>query len=105
MNLGRVIGTVWASQKLKGFEGLKMQIVQPLDRDGTPLSGGTQIACDSVGAGPGDMVYTVAQYEATLAFPELSLVPIDCAIVGIVDTLQDESERVLGGSDRGEAGA
>jgi microcompartment protein CcmK/EutM len=104
MNLGRVIGTVWASQKLKGFEGLKMQIIQPLSGDGTPIAG-TRIACDSVGAGPGDLVYTVAQYEATLAFPELSMVPIDCAIVGIVDTLQDESARVLGGDDRGEAGA
>jgi len=104
MNLGRVIGTVWASQKLKGFEGLKMQVIQPLNGDGTPL-GGTRIACDSVGAGPGEIVYTVDQYEATLAFPELSMVPIDCAIVGIVDTIQDESASVLGGSDRGEAGA
>lgn len=104
MNLGRVIGTVWASQKLKGFEGLKMQLIQPLSGDGSPL-GGTRVACDSVGAGVGELVYTVDQYEATLAFPALKMVPIDCAIVGIVDHLQDESKRVLDGTDRGEAGA
>ena len=103
MNLGRVIGTVWASQKLEGFNGLKMQLIQPLSGAGLPL-GGLRIACDSVGAGPGELVYTVDQYEATLAFPAKSLVPIDCAIVGIVDALEDQSAAVLASPERGEAG-
>lgn len=104
MNLGRVIGTVWASQKLAGYEGLKMQLVQPLSGDGRAL-GGVRVAFDSVGAGPGELVYTVDQYEACLAFPERKLVPIDCAIVGIVDALEDQSAAVLGSGERGEAGA
>lgn len=104
MNLGRVIGTVWASQKLDGFCGLKMQLIQPLSGSGQPL-GGLRIACDSVGAGPGELVYTVDQYEATLAFPEKPLVPIDCAIVGIVDELEDRSAAVLASLAREEAGS
>ncbi|MBL4848156.1 MAG: EutN/CcmL family microcompartment protein [Planctomycetes bacterium] len=103
MNLGRVIGTVWASQKHDGFAGLKMQLIQPLSGDGT-RAGGTRVACDSVGAGPGELVFTVDQYEATLAFPALKNVPIDCAIVGIVDELNDQSAEVLASDDRGGAG-
>ena len=104
MILARVIGTVWASQKHPGFEGLKMQLIQPLSGDGKTPAGPPKAAFDSVGAGPGELVYFVDQYEATLAFPELSLVPLDAAIVGIVDTLTERGAEVLQ-DGRGEAGA
>jgi ethanolamine utilization protein EutN len=95
---------VWASRKVDGAAGLKMQMIQPLTCELKP-DGGLLAAFDSVGAGQGELVYFVSQYEATLAFPERKLVPIDQAIVGIVDRLDDEHERVLGSPDRGEAGA
>jgi ethanolamine utilization protein EutN len=102
--LARVIGTIWGTRKVAGTEGLKMQLIQPLTCELKP-DGGVLTAFDSVGAGQGELVYFVSQYEATLAFPERPLVPIDQAIVGIVDRLDDEHERVLGSPDRGEAGA
>ena len=104
MNLARVIGTVWATRKHPGIEGLKMQLVQPVTGEGKPV-GRPLAAFDSVGAGPGELVYFVDQYEATLAFPDRPLTPIDVAIVGIVDRLDDDSQRVLGAGGRGEAGA
>lgn len=104
MRLARVIGTVWASKKQEGFTGLKMLMIQPLTTE-LKLDGGPIAACDSVGAGQGELVYFVSQYEATLAFPERPLVPIDQAIVGIVDRLDDETARVLGLADNGRAGA
>jgi len=104
MILARVVGNVWASKKHSGLEGLKMLLVQPVTGEGRPY-GAPRAAFDSVGCGPGELVYYVEQYEATLAFPEKRLVPIDCAIVGIVDTLEDASEQVLGSSDLGKAGA
>ena len=104
MNLARVVGTIWATRKHPGTEGLKMQLIQPLTGEGRP-TGGLLAAFDSVGAGPGEMVYFVSQYEATLAFPDRPLTPIDIAIVGIVDQLEDQSAEVLGGESRGEAGA
>ncbi|MGE0711905.1 MAG: EutN/CcmL family microcompartment protein [Planctomycetota bacterium] len=104
MILARVIGTVWASRKVQGSDGYKMQLVQPLSGTGAK-AGPPRIACDSVGAGPGELVYTVDQYEAMLAFPDLGLVPLDMAIVGIVDELEDRTAEVLGGPGRGEAGA
>ena len=88
MRLGRVIGTVVASQKVTGLEGVKFLLVQPLDRrqkpDGSPV-----VAADGVAmAGPGELVYFVSSREAALACPE-TFVPVDDAIVGIVDEVND----------------
>jgi len=86
MQLGRVIGTVVASTKCAGLEGVKLLIVQPLDRAGQPF-GRPLVAADAVAmAGPGELVYVVASREAALALPE-PFVPVDHAIVGIVDAV------------------
>ena len=84
MRLGRVIGTVVATTKVSGTEGLRVLIVQPLDRrqreKGEPI-----VAADGVAmAGPGELIYFVSSREASLACPE-PFVPVDDAIVGIVD--------------------
>ena len=89
--LARVIGTVVATQKVPGLEGIKLQLVVPLKpsgaEDGTPI-----VACDRAQAGPGDHVYCVNKREATLAMPD-PFVPVDAAIVGIVDQV-NESENL-----------
>jgi len=88
LKLGRVVGTVISSTKVAGLEGVRFLIVQPLDRDqrevGTPV-----VAADGVAmAGPGELVYVVESREAALACPE-TFVPVDHAIVGIVDEVSD----------------
>ena len=86
MQLARVIGTVVATQKAAGLEGVRLLVVQPLDRHGAP-SGSPVVAADAVAmAGPGELVYMVAAREAALAMPE-PFVPVDHAIVGIVDAV------------------
>ncbi len=88
MQLAEVVGTVVATVKYEGLEGVKFLIVQPLDRDRRP-KGRPVVAADAVAmAGPGELVYIVASREAALACPE-PFVPVDHAIVGIVD----EAER------------
>lgn len=83
MYLGRVIGTVVAERKIAGLQGAKLLLVQPLDDRQQP-TGPAQAAVDTVQAGPGDLVYLVGSREAALAL-EPSFVPVDAAIVGIVD--------------------
>lgn len=84
MHLGRVIGTVVATEKTPNLDGVKFLIVQPLTRDSQP-DGRAVIAADAVAmAGPGELVYFVGSREAAQAMPE-TFVPIDHAIVGIVD--------------------
>ena len=88
MNLGRVIGTVVASVKSEGLDGLRLLLVQPLDEQRRPV-GRPIVSAAAVQAGPGDLVHTVASREAALAF-EPSFVPVDSAIVGIVDDVYVE---------------
>ena len=50
--------------------------------------GGLQVAADVVQAGPGDLCVMVRSREAALAMPDEKFVPIDLALVGIVDELE-----------------
>lgn len=91
MRLGRVTGTVVATQKVRGLEGVRFLVVQPLDRRQQP-EGGPVVAADGVAmAGPGDLVYFVSSREAALAMPE-PFVPVDDAIVGLVDAVTELEE-------------
>ncbi len=85
MYLGQVIGTVVAERKYAGLEGKKLLIVQPLDHRRQP-NGEPQVAVDTVRAGRGDFVYLVGSREGALACDPW-FVPVDAAIVGIVDQL------------------
>ena len=84
MKFARVIGTVVASRKYEGLEGVKLLVVQPLDESRQP-KGRPQVAADATAqAGPGELVFTVASREAAQALPNVS-VPVDLAVTGIVD--------------------
>ena len=84
MQLARVTGTLVATQKAEGLEGVKFLLVQPLDKHQQP-AGEPQVAADGTAqAGPGELVFVIASREAALTLPEW-FVPIDLAIVGIVD--------------------
>ncbi|MCB2222608.1 MAG: EutN/CcmL family microcompartment protein [Actinobacteria bacterium] len=87
MRLAEVTGTVVATIKYEGLEGVKFLVVQPLDRDLKP-KGRQVVAADAVAmAGPGELVYVVESREAALACP-VPFVPVDHAIVGIVDQVE-----------------
>jgi ethanolamine utilization protein EutN len=84
MQLARVEGTVVATIKSEGLEGVRFLIVQPLDKHQNPV-GSTVVAADAVEmAGTGELVYFVSSREAAEAMP-VRFVPVDHAIVGIVD--------------------
>lgn len=86
MYLGIVTGTVVAERKASGLEGKKLLLVQPVDENSQPV-GDVQAAVDTVQAGVGDLVYLVGSREAALACDPW-FVPVDAAIVGIVDGVQ-----------------
>ncbi|MFC1521267.1 EutN/CcmL family microcompartment protein [Elusimicrobiota bacterium] len=84
MLLGKVIGTVAATQKYKGLEGVKFLIIQPLGKDQQP-KGKPLVACDAIcDAGPGELIYYEGGREAAMALPE-TFVPVDHTVIGIVD--------------------
>lgn len=90
MQLAKVIGTVVATQKYTGLEGVKFLIVQPLDKrqqpDGEPV-----VAADATAqAGPDHLVFIIGSREAALALP-VNFVPVDHSIVGIIDEVDTVS--------------
>jgi ethanolamine utilization protein EutN len=73
-----------ATERSAGLEGVRFLLVQPLDKNQEP-KGGTVVAADAVHmAGEGELVYFVSSREAAEALP-VRFVPVDHAIVGIVD--------------------
>ncbi len=87
MLFGRVRGTAVCTIKYPGTEGLKLLVVQPLNKKLEPV-GPLQVAADVVDAGPGDLCVMVRSREASLALPAVKFVPVDLALVGIVDELE-----------------
>lgn len=85
MQLAKVIGTVVATVKYEGLEGQRLLLIQPLDHHLVPR-GRPIVAVDAVQAGPGDIVHTASSREAALALDPW-FVPVDAAIVGIVDAV------------------
>jgi ethanolamine utilization protein EutN len=86
MLFGRVMGNAVCTMKYPGTEGLKLLVVQPLNKKLEPV-GALQVAADIVHAGVGDVCVMVRSREAALAMPDVKFVPIDLALVGIVDEL------------------
>ena len=86
MHLAKVIGTVWATQKVDTLTGYRMLIVQPVEHDMSE-SGLPVVAVDTVSAAPGQLVYVVDAREASKALEE-RFNPVDVAIVGIVDEIR-----------------
>lgn len=90
MVLGRVDGTVVATQKSKKLSGLKLLVVRVVDMDQKP-TGSTFVAVDAVGAGVGEIVLC-AQGSSSRLTPATENRPVDAVILGIVDTVELEGK-------------
>lgn len=89
MFLARITGNVTATQKVPVMTGQKLFVVEPLrinekTRGDLQPTGRTFIAVDTVGAGEGEVVLIVQGSSARFT-EETSKLPVDCAIIGIVD--------------------
>lgn len=92
MLFGRVKGVAICTVKIHGIKGVKLLIVQPLNKRMEPI-GALQVAADVVQAGPGDLCVMVRSREASLAMRDEKFVPVDLALVGIVDELEVRPEK------------
>ncbi|GHB98466.1 EutN/CcmL family microcompartment protein [Cerasicoccus arenae] len=101
MFLAKVIGHVVATKKDDKMKGRKLlllrpQLVDPNDpkkfRDGS----NTVVAVDNLGAGKGEMVLFV-QGSSARATEGMKALPVDCAVVGIVDNVDVLGHQVYDG--------
>ncbi|MEZ6050158.1 MAG: EutN/CcmL family microcompartment protein [Planctomycetaceae bacterium] len=98
MFLARITGNVTATHKVPVMTGQKLFVVEPLrvnektKKDLQP-TGRTFIAVDTVGAGEGEVVMIVQGSSARFT-DETNKLPIDCAIIGIVDHVRVDDKDV-----------
>ena len=91
MQIARVIGTVVSTQKHSKFEGSKLLLVQPVNLDDSPR-GAALLAVDGVGAGVREKVLIVLEGRSAGEAIGRKGAPVDAAIVGIIDTVDSESQ-------------
>lgn len=84
MKLGKVIGRVVPCSVYEGLETVPMLWVQPVDKDLKPKGKSLVCADGTRMAGPGEIVYFEGGREAAMTL-DPTFVPVDQAIVGIVD--------------------
>ena len=84
--MGRVVGTVVATRKDPRLEGKKLLIVKPVSPEGKDEAGYV-VAVDTVSAGFKERVLVVSGSSARMAEGCKDL-PVDTAIVGIVDDVR-----------------
>lgn len=85
MFLAKVVGNVVATKKNETLTGYKLMVIEPVDAS-LSVSGSQQVAADYVGAGVGEYVL-IGGGSSVRVEPSKSLVTIDLAIIGIVDTV------------------
>ena len=88
MQLGKVIGTIWATRKYETVTGYKMQFVQPINSEMENL-GDPIVALDTIGAGAGEVIFYITASEAVIPL-DVDMAPVDASIVGIVDSINSE---------------
>ncbi len=99
MFVAKVTGHVVATQKVDTMVGQKLMIVEPYrvdeaDRTRLKATGRTFVAVDTVGAGEGEFVLIVQGSSARLT-PETKSLPVDAAIIGIVDSVHVDHDCVF----------
>ena len=99
MFLARITGSLVSTQKVASMVGQKLLLVEPLrvdekDQGSLKPTGRSFVVVDTVGAGEGEVVLCVQGSSARYT-PETKTLPIDAAIIGIVDQVQFGSKTIF----------
>ena len=87
MFLGRVVGQVWATDKVSDLAGKRLLVVEPLDERRAPAAPMVKpvVAADPIGAGVGEHVLVAFGKSARVALGGDGDYAYEAAVVGIVD--------------------
>lgn len=99
MFVGRVTGSLVATQKVDSMTGQKLLVIEPLrvneqDQSSLEPTGRTFVAVDTVGAGEGEVVLCVQGSSARFT-EQTKALPVDAAIIGIVDRVQVHGKSIF----------
>lgn len=96
MFIGKVTGSLVASQKIESMVGLKMLLIQAYNIEGGALKATprTAVAVDILGAGEGEFVLVTQGSSARLT-DRTKTVPCDAVVIGIIDAMQTGDKEVF----------
>jgi microcompartment protein CcmK/EutM len=89
MLLARVVGNLVATRKDPRLEGMKLLVLQLITPQGKAKKDSYVVAVDTVGSGVNDTVIAVQGSSARMA-DGMKELPVDTAVVGIVDQVDLE---------------
>jgi len=103
MFIGKITGSLVATQKVESMVGHTLFIVEPMRIDETTQdhlkpTGRTFVVVDPVGVGEGEMVLCVQGSSARLT-PQTDGLPVDAAVIGIVDSVQFGAKTIFSGNE------
>ncbi|MED4354952.1 EutN/CcmL family microcompartment protein [Schinkia azotoformans] len=89
MIVGKVVGSLWATRKDEKLNGFKFLVIEPLYKNDGAKD--YFVAADNAGAGVSDtvLITTGGGARASIENPEI---PVDAVIVGVVDSIDIETE-------------
>jgi len=102
MFLAKITGSLVSTQKVASMVGQKLLLVEPLrvdekDKSSLKPTGRSFVVVDTVGAGEGEVVLCVQGSSARYT-QETKTLPVDAAIIGIVDQVQVAAKTIFNAS-------
>ena len=94
MQLARVKGTDVSTNKAEKLNGLKLQLIKPIDIETWQEKGGLLVAIDAVGAGEGEVVMVVSGSSSRQTAVTAGK-PVDLSIVAIIDSVDVNGSRIF----------
>ena len=88
MDLARIIGNVVCERKDPALEGVQLCLMQPLDENLEPVASPIIATETTASRGRGDVVFYVASGDAVHTHPDGRAMPVDAAIIGLVDEVR-----------------
>lgn len=84
MIIGKVVGNLWSTKKDEKLNGKRFLMIRKIDAS-DKISKDIFVATDKVGAGIGETVLVTTGSNSRFTYDD-NYLPIDLAIVGIVDS-------------------
>lgn len=91
MILAKVVGTVVSTHKDLKMEGVKLLLLEKIDPVSMKEKNDFVVAMDSVGAGPGEIVFYVSGSSARFTSVTEGK-PTDSSVIAIVDFIEKDGE-------------
>ncbi|MDR2438646.1 MAG: EutN/CcmL family microcompartment protein [Planctomycetaceae bacterium] len=98
MFIAKIVGSLVSTQKVDSMIGQKLLLIEPYrlneERTAMKTTSRTLVAVDTVGAGENEFVLIV-QGSSARNTPETKSLPVDATIIGIVDSLHVDKQKVI----------